>query len=87
MSPRRFKIDQSRPFALAIYGPGGSMDLIWKAACAAPSTVPARGERIQPMEAKGARPDIFHAITKIEQVVWAGGDMGCSLTPVFTRPA
>ncbi|MFN9849951.1 MAG: hypothetical protein ACK56C_16480 [Alphaproteobacteria bacterium] len=87
MSPRRFKIDQSHPFALEIYGPGGSTDLIWKAECAAPLTVPARGGRIQPMEAKGARPDLFHEIARREQVVRAGGDTICSLTPVFTRPA
>lgn len=87
MSQRRFKIDQSQPFALEIYGPGGSADLIWKAEGSAPFPVPARGERIQPMEAKGAHPDLFHEITRIEQVVWAGGATICSLTRVFTRPA
>ena len=50
-------------------------------------TVPARGERIQPMEAECAHPDLFHEITRREQVVRAEGDMICSLTPVFTRPA
>lgn len=39
------------------------------------------------MEAKGAHPDLFHEITRIEQVVWAGGATICSLTRVFTRPA
>jgi hypothetical protein len=50
-------------------------------------TVPARGERIQPMEAECAHPDLFHEITRREQLVRAEGDMICSLTPVFTRPA
>jgi hypothetical protein len=39
------------------------------------------------MEAKGAHPDLFHEITRRQQLVWAEGDTICSLTPVFTRPA
>jgi hypothetical protein len=86
MSQRRFRIDQTLPFALEIYGPGGSVDLIWKAEAAAPFVIPARGERIQAMDAKGAHPEAFHEITGIEQVLWTASGMICSLTRVFTRP-
>lgn len=87
MGHRRFRIDQTAPFALEIYGPGGPTDLIWKAEAIAPFVIPCRGERIQPMDAKGAHPDLFHEITAIEQVIWTSGDLVCSVTRVFTRPA
>jgi hypothetical protein len=39
------------------------------------------------MEAKGAHPDLFHEITRRQQLVRADGDTTCSLTRVFTQPA
>lgn len=86
MNLRVFKIDQVRAFALEVYGPRDTGELIWKVESDLPLAIPARGERLQLRDARGARDDLFHEITAIEQVMWENYNRVCAVTRVFTRP-
>ncbi len=87
MNLRTFRIDQVRPFALEVYGDRSDGDLIWKVESDMPLVIPGRGERLQMMDAKGARADLFLEITEIEQVMWENRGRVCAVMRVFTRPA
>jgi hypothetical protein len=83
----RFNVDEIKRYSLELYGPGGAEDLIWKIDSDDPFTPMARGDRVQPMDAPGASPDLVHEITAIEHLIWTAGEKVRYVTRIHTRPA
>jgi hypothetical protein len=83
----RYRVDQMKRYSLELYGPGGAEDMIWKVDSDDPFTPMGRGERILPMDAPGARPDVVFEITDVEHLIWTAGEKVRYVTRVYTRPA
>lgn len=74
-------------YSLELYGEGGADDMIWKVDSDDPFTPMNRGDRIQPMDAPGARPDLVYEVTGIEHLIWTAGEQVRYVTRIFTNPA
>jgi hypothetical protein len=85
--PLRYDPKNLKPYSLELYGPGGPEDLIWKVDSADPFTPMSRGERILPMDAPGARPDLVYEIAEVEHLVWTAGERVRYVTRIYARPA
>jgi hypothetical protein len=83
----RYPGGKIKRYSLELYGEGGAEDLIWKVDSDDPFTPMSRGDRIQPMDAPGARPDLVHEITGIEHLIWTAGEQIRYVTRIFTTPA
>jgi hypothetical protein len=84
--PLRYDPRNLKPYSLELYGAGGADDLIWKVDSEDPFTPMGRGERIIPMDAPGARPDLAFEITEVEHLIWTMGGRVRYVTRIYTRP-
>jgi len=86
MGENRIRVDQIKVYSLELYGERAE-DLLLKVDSDNPFTPMTRGDRIQALDAPGAREDEAREISGIEHVIWSAGDQVRYVTRIFTRPA
>lgn len=84
MDTRHYGIDQTKRYGVELYGPDGL--LIWKAGSDEPITPMQVGDLVQALDARTARPDLFHVITQVKHLLWTASGELRTTTRLYTRP-